>query len=324
VKDLVVQERTRLQEDHSCPIPVQIVVNALLRDFVFKRLIPSLLASTDRNLEVHLLDYSATKAETSFSASSTCRVFEHARRTETAGYGENHNFLFEKRGTTSPFIILNPDTIVAKNAIDNLLLRKTLGGSQVAIVEGRQWPYEHPKEYDSVTHETPWATGAFLLLDGVFFETVRGFDERYFMYHEDVDLSWTAWHRGWKVLYEPLASCFHFSEGPYHRTDLPSLEEIQGKVNFIKLLEKFFGLSGLEYAHYVLLDMFEYEEVEFLFKKAGFKLNEQSIVSPELAFRLSACTDKTLNKKFNFLEMTRVPQIKVLGYNRFHDLRFEN
>ena len=35
------------------------------------------------------------------------------------------------------------------------------------------------------------------------FESVGGFDERYFMFYEDVDLGWRLNLLGWKVRYEP-------------------------------------------------------------------------------------------------------------------------
>ena len=300
-------------------IPVQIVLGTTLRKFVFERLIPNLAASTDQNLEIHLLDYSSSHAEKTFNVAANCQVFEHSRRKSTAGFGENHNLIFERRNSRSPFIVLNPDTIVAKNSIDQLCLRMAPEHDEVALVEGRQWPFQHPKEYDSVTLQTPWASGAFVLINGDFFDEVSGFDERYFMYLEDVDLSWTAWQKGLKVLHEPSASCFHFSEGPFHREDLESIEEIYGKVNFVRLLEKFFGVSGLRHAASVLSSEFGHVEAKATFIKAGFlkAFDEFSEVR-----NFSVTSTSSSDSEEDILKDRAMPWIRVMGYNRFHKLRF--
>jgi len=40
-------------------------------------------------------------------------------------------------------------------------------------------------------------------------EDVGGFDERLFMYYEDLDLAWRARRRGWRFVYEPRAVVHH-------------------------------------------------------------------------------------------------------------------
>lgn len=42
------------------------------------------------------------------------------------------------------------------------------------------------------------------------FLEIGGFDDLYFpLYHEDLDLSWRAWKRGWRCLYEPSTGVYH-------------------------------------------------------------------------------------------------------------------
>ena len=48
-----------------------------------------------------------------------------------------------------------------------------------------------------------------MLLRRSAFEAVGGFDERYFMYVEDVDLCWRLWRAGWRVAYEPAGRVVH-------------------------------------------------------------------------------------------------------------------
>jgi len=55
----------------------------------------------------------------------------------------------------------------------------------------------------------PWAIGAFLLLRRSAFAAVGGFDERQWMYGEDLDLGWRLHDAGWITRYEPAAHVRH-------------------------------------------------------------------------------------------------------------------
>lgn len=55
----------------------------------------------------------------------------------------------------------------------------------------------------------PWAIGAFLLLRRSAFDDVGGFDERQWMYAEDLDLGWRLHDGGWLTHYVPAAHARH-------------------------------------------------------------------------------------------------------------------
>jgi len=57
--------------------------------------------------------------------------------------------------------------------------------------------------------EVDWASGALLLVRRRTYELLGGFDERFFMFMEDVDLCWRARQAGWKVAVEPRAGAVH-------------------------------------------------------------------------------------------------------------------
>ena len=59
--------------------------------------------------------------------------------------------------------------------------------------------------------EVPWAIGAFLLVRRTAFDAVGGFDERQWMYAEDLDLGWRLHSAGWATRYEPEATVLHAS-----------------------------------------------------------------------------------------------------------------
>jgi GT2 family glycosyltransferase len=71
-------------------------------------------------------------------------------------------------------------------------------------------------QYDKV-EETFYGNGAALLISKKAWQDVGSFDERYFMYGEDVDWCWRARLKGYKVLYVPSSRVYHHwlgSKGP--------------------------------------------------------------------------------------------------------------
>jgi GT2 family glycosyltransferase len=115
--------------------------------------------------------------------------------------------------STAPFMfLLNPDTKLEPGCLEELLNRAR-SDARIGICEARQAPREHPKAWDPSTGETTWCSGAAALIRREAFESAGGFDERlFFMYCEDVDLSWRLWLKGWKCVYEPAAVVQHFTQ----------------------------------------------------------------------------------------------------------------
>ena len=80
---------------------------------------------------------------------------------------------------------------------------------------GRVWP-DNPwtksyRQSDTAVRERTagWLSGSCLLLRRKAFDAVHGFDERYFMYFEDVDLGDRLGRAGWQNVYVPDAEVTH-------------------------------------------------------------------------------------------------------------------
>ncbi|GJD35553.1 hypothetical protein [Methylobacterium aerolatum] len=107
------------------------------------------------------------------------------------GFGAAHNNLasIALSAGADLYLGLNPDGMLHHRAIHELLLAWSAAPSDT-LLELRQFPEEHPKVYDCVTGETAWCSGAAFAMAPNRFIDLGGFDERLFMYCEDVDLSW--------------------------------------------------------------------------------------------------------------------------------------
>lgn len=78
----------------------------------------------------------------------------------------------------------------------------------------RQFPSYLMSEWDHrETRDVDQVMGAFFLIRRHLFETLNGFDERFFVYFEEVDLSCRANNAGWKTVYLADARAYHKGGG---------------------------------------------------------------------------------------------------------------
>jgi GT2 family glycosyltransferase len=131
--------------------------------------------------------------------------------TRNNGFAKGINLLAVQSRARFLFL-LNPDTRLEYGCLEELLARMR-SDSRIGICDARQAPREHPKAWDRSTGETSWCSGAAALVRREAFDEVGGFDERlFFMYCEDVDLSWKLWLKDWKCVYVPTAVVQHFTQ----------------------------------------------------------------------------------------------------------------
>ena len=126
------------------------------------------------------------------------------------GFGAAHNRLMHTAFAEGfdYYLAINPDGALEPFAL-HALLQMAQAAEERALIEAAQFPEEHPKTYSDDEFDTAWASGACLLIPKLIFEKIGGFDESFFMYCEDVDLSWRARAAGFKVKTCPRALFFH-------------------------------------------------------------------------------------------------------------------
>ena len=128
---------------------------------------------------------------------------------QNLGFGAGHNLAI-KAGNAPYCLITNIDLTFEKNTLSRLMATALADVSDAAAWETRQKPYEHPKFYDPVTGSTNWNSHACVLLRRSAVELVGGYDETFFMYGEDVDLSYRLRRAGYMLRYCPAAVVMHY------------------------------------------------------------------------------------------------------------------
>ncbi|PZR13481.1 MAG: glycosyltransferase family 2 protein [Archangium gephyra] len=132
---------------------------------------------------------------------------------KNVGFGRGHNELMKSAfsvSSTRAYVGLNPDAIIHPDMVRELQAQAS-NLDNPGLVEAMQFPDEHPKPYDPVTGETPWCSGCALLITRALYERIGGFDENFFMYCEDVDLSWRARAAGFQIAIAPKALVHHYT-----------------------------------------------------------------------------------------------------------------
>jgi N-acetylglucosaminyl-diphospho-decaprenol L-rhamnosyltransferase len=115
-----------------------------------------------------------------------------------------------KAGSLGP-LIRDPDGSVYPSARH---LPSLIRGGMHAVVgpfwKSNPWTAEYRQERTEPS-ERPvgWLSGSCLLLRRSAFDEISGFDERYFMYMEDVDLGDRLGRSGWQNIYVPSAEILH-------------------------------------------------------------------------------------------------------------------
>lgn len=148
---------------------------------------------------------------------------------ENKGYGAGNN-LGVKRAKGEYIVVLNPDTIVEKDWLKELVEPFKNGGRlittpKILLYDGSKINTcgninhftgltftrglnEHPERYNAQEYVSGFS-GCCFAMRKEDFEELGGFDENFFAYNEDSDLSWRAHLKGFRILYVPTSIVRH-------------------------------------------------------------------------------------------------------------------
>lgn len=126
------------------------------------------------------------------------------------GFGAGHNNNL-RNSSSDFFLVTNVDLEFEKDAIINAVNFAINDDNNVASWEFRQKPYEHPKKYNPINLITNWSSSACILFRKKALLEIGGYDEKIFMYGEDVDLSYRLRDNGYILRYFPQSSVWHYT-----------------------------------------------------------------------------------------------------------------
>lgn len=177
------------------------------------------------------------------------------------GFARAANFALTQ--TTTPFLaLLNPDMKLEKAWLEQLL-DPVLQDVNVAAVASKLRLYDRPHilngvggcmnrlgytwdrgqlEEDRGQYDEPqevlFASAGAALFRCSAVRSVRAFDEVMFMYHEDVDLCWRLWLKGYRVVTAPEAVAYHHFGGTTRGSRSLLWRELLGERHNIRSLLK--------------------------------------------------------------------------------------
>ncbi len=201
------------------------------------RVITSIL-SVELNVKLLIIDNSGKD-----TLRETCRQagVEYIFNNENMGFGKAHNIAIKKLSESAKYqLILNPDVYFEKGAIEKLFNfmenNKDVGLTMPKVLypDGRlqylcrllPTPYNlicrkisipfllrnnkyelKFADYDKIM-DVPFLSGCFMLIRSEVFKKIGVFDERFFIYFEDLDLSRRI-HKYYRTVYYPKAIAYH-------------------------------------------------------------------------------------------------------------------
>ena len=175
------------------------------------------------------------------------------------GFGANHNAAFRSGSGAAGefFCVINPDVRLHDDVFSPLLrvFAELPDAGVVAprvtnpdgATEDSARKFPHPwtpvrrallgrRTDDSLSAPVrffpDWVAGMFMLFPVGLYRQLGGFDERYFLYYEDVDLCGRVWLAGHRVAVEPSVSIVHAARRDSHRNFRYLLWHARGILRF--------------------------------------------------------------------------------------------
>ena len=217
-----------------------IIVNYNVRYFIEQCILGIIDASKNLNIEIIVVDNNSTDTSFQFLQENYPQIKLIANKINVGFAKANNQGV--KIASGKYVLILNPDTVIAEDTLDKIFEfaeRKTnLGILGVKLIDGsgnflpeskRGIPTprvsfkklfgisttQTGKYYAAHLNEDESGivdilVGAFMFLQKSIYKEVKGFDEDYFMYGEDIDLSYKVLNKGYQNYYFPETKIIHY------------------------------------------------------------------------------------------------------------------
>lgn len=128
-----------------------------------------------------------------------------------------------KIGTVGPLILNENKTIQQSIGFFPNLPKIFYWMSFIDDLPGGELLKPYHLDHDRFYHreqKVDWITGAAMLVKREVFEKIKGFDEKIFLYGEDVDLCYRIEKAGFQIVFSPLAKVIHLGRGSSERLSI--------------------------------------------------------------------------------------------------------
>jgi hypothetical protein len=199
--------------------------------------LPSIFQQTYPNFDVFVVDNASTDGSLEFVQQTYPKV-KAIRNKTNLGYAGANNIGF-RFATGELVAVLNPDTYVKPDWLHELvpfmqIPQVGLATPKILLIDepglintcGNEVTFSgltfcrglaQPKDRYDATEIVSAVSGAAFVIKKTVLDQIGGFDERFFLYYEETDLSLRAALAGYKCLYVPTAIVYHqykFKFGP--------------------------------------------------------------------------------------------------------------
>jgi len=243
-----------------------IIVNFNVKYFLEQCLCSVVKAGKNIEMEIIVVDNRSTDNSRDFFK-DRFETVKFIWNTENEGFSKANNTGL-KQATGEYILFLNPDTILPEDCLQNCLAvfhqHNNIGAVGVHMIDGsgnflKESKRGFPSPFTSFcklagltalfptskifaryylghldqnkNHEVAVLAGAFMLVQKRVLDKTGGFDERFFMYGEDIDLSYRILQAGFKNFYFAGTSIMHFKGESTKRGSLHQLRQFYGAMS---------------------------------------------------------------------------------------------
>lgn len=132
---------------------------------------------------------------------------------DTEIVSNNIKILLDELDKKNKLAIIGP-RLVCEQELSSLETQEWIAGKEVTILSTllNNFGYKRDKKIweSEVSVECAWVSGAAMFIKKDIFQKLGGFDKKFFMYFEDIDLCRRVCQLGYKVLYFPEFAIKHF------------------------------------------------------------------------------------------------------------------
>jgi GT2 family glycosyltransferase len=222
-----------------------IIVNYNVKYFLEQCLLSVIKACSNIEAEIFVVDNNSTDGSKEFFNSKFPSV-QFIWNVENVGFAKANNRVVQQ-SSGEYILFLNPDTIVPEDCFEKCLTfiqwQQKPGAMGIRLIDGsgnflkeskRAFPspltslfklsgltalFPHSKIFakyylgnldEHKNHEVDVLVGAFMMIPKAVLQTVGSFDETFFMYGEDIDLSYRIQKAGFKNYYYSEITVIHF------------------------------------------------------------------------------------------------------------------